>query len=113
MSELTLGEQILETVASRRRFLRTAAAGLAVPTVLSACGDTGSAAPAGGKKQAKADHSGGTNSAHVAVPARAAATAEEMDRMHEAGVKAFPARTEGKGNQILKPRIERASRFTS
>src|SRR5690606_37455699 len=94
MSELTLGEQILETVASRRRFLRTAAVGLAVPAALSACGDTGAATPASSKKQ---DHSGGTNSPHVAVPASAAAAADEMDRMHEAGVKAFPAKTEGKG----------------
>ncbi len=104
MSELTLGEQILETVASRRRFLRTAAVGLAVPAALSACGDTGAATPASSKKQ---DHSGGTNSPHVAVPASAAAAADEMDRMHEAGVKAFPAKTEGKGNQVLKPRIEK------
>jgi FtsP/CotA-like multicopper oxidase with cupredoxin domain len=28
-----------------------------------------------------------------------------MDRMHEAGIKAFPAATEGKGNQILKPEV--------
>ena len=30
-----------------------------------------------------------------------------MDAMHEKGVKAFPAKTEGKGNQLLKPRIEK------
>jgi FtsP/CotA-like multicopper oxidase with cupredoxin domain len=29
-----------------------------------------------------------------------------MDAMHEAGVKAFPAATEGKGNQLLSPRLE-------
>jgi FtsP/CotA-like multicopper oxidase with cupredoxin domain len=28
-----------------------------------------------------------------------------MDRMHEAGIKAFPAKTAGKGNQLLKPKI--------
>jgi manganese oxidase len=42
--------------------------------------------------------------AHPA-PATAAAVAEEMDRMHEAGIKAFPAKTAGKGNQVLPPRV--------
>jgi FtsP/CotA-like multicopper oxidase with cupredoxin domain len=83
--------------------------GLAVPAALAACNDGGaSAAPANRKSQAKADHSGGTNSPHAAAPAAsAAASADEMDRMHEAGIKAFPAKTEGKGNQLLKPRIEK------
>ena len=41
-----------------------------------------------------------------AAPARAAATtADEMDAMHEKGVKAFPAKTAGKGNQPLQPRL--------
>jgi len=30
-----------------------------------------------------------------------------MDAMHEKGVKAFPAKTEGKGNQLLAPTLER------
>ena len=30
-----------------------------------------------------------------------------MDAMHEKGVKAFPAKTEGKGNQLFEPRIEK------
>jgi len=29
--------------------------------------------------------------------------ADEMDRLHEAGVKAFPAKTAGKGNQLMAP----------
>jgi FtsP/CotA-like multicopper oxidase with cupredoxin domain len=32
-------------------------------------------------------------------------TAEQMAQMHEAGVKAFPAETEGTGNQVLKPKV--------
>ncbi|MEO7648049.1 MAG: hypothetical protein ABIV11_07435, partial [Gemmatimonadaceae bacterium] len=32
--------------------------------------------------------------------------ADEMDRMHEAGVKAFPAKTVGKGNQPMEPRLD-------
>jgi FtsP/CotA-like multicopper oxidase with cupredoxin domain len=33
--------------------------------------------------------------------------AEVMDKMHEAGIKAFPAKTAGKGNQPMPPRIEK------
>ncbi|MGH2397181.1 MAG: multicopper oxidase domain-containing protein [bacterium] len=39
-----------------------------------------------------------------------AASAEEMDAMHEAVVKAFPAKTEGVGNLPLKPRIEKGTK---
>ena len=30
-----------------------------------------------------------------------------MDAMHEKGVKAFPAKTEGKGNQLMEPRMDK------
>jgi FtsP/CotA-like multicopper oxidase with cupredoxin domain len=109
---ITLGEHVIRTVASRRRFLRTAAVGLALPTVLAACEENGgpnrpastpsnntptdNSAPDGG-------HSG-TNAPHP--PATATDAAEQMDRMHEAGVKAFPAKTVGKGNQLLQPRLQ-------
>src|SRR6185436_1062011 len=33
--------------------------------------------------------------------------AEAMDKMHEAGIKAFPAKTAGKGNQLLAPKMEK------
>jgi FtsP/CotA-like multicopper oxidase with cupredoxin domain len=39
------------------------------------------------------------------VPLTPRAAAEAMDAMHEAGIKAFPAKTAGKGNQLLKPRM--------
>ena len=48
--------------------------------------------------------------ANPAVPMSAAdrrARADSMDAMHEKGIKAFPAKTEGKGNQLLAPRIEK------
>jgi manganese oxidase len=32
-------------------------------------------------------------------------TAEQMAQMHEAGVEAFPAETEGTGNEVLKPKV--------
>src|SRR5688500_14991406 len=38
-------------------------------------------------------------------PKSAREAAEEMDRMHEAGIKAFPAKTAGKGNQLLAPTL--------
>ncbi|HET9441012.1 MAG TPA: multicopper oxidase domain-containing protein, partial [Longimicrobiales bacterium] len=101
-------------VASRRSFLRTAAIGIAVPAALASCkNDDAPNRPANtppdttkaGNAAPDSDHSGGTNAAHP-VTAGSNAAADEMDRMHEAGVKAFPARTEGKGNQILQPRLE-------
>ena len=116
MSERTLGEQLLETVASRRRFLRTAAVGIAVPAALAACNNEEpvnrpattppNKANAAGKAAADSDHSGGTNAPHPSTAAAsAAAAADQMDKMHEAGIKAFPAKTEGKGNQLLQPRV--------
>lgn len=30
---------------------------------------------------------------------------QEMDKMHEDGIKAFPAKTQGKGNQLLQPQL--------
>ena len=40
------------------------------------------------------------------VAATPASKADQMDAMHEAGIKAFPAKTAGAGNQILRPRME-------
>jgi FtsP/CotA-like multicopper oxidase with cupredoxin domain len=91
-----------KATASRRDFLRASALGLAVPvaaTALAAC-----------SKGAEA----GAPPAQAAAPPQPAAPsaadirakADEMDRMHEAGVKAFPAPTQGKGNQPIEPRLE-------
>lgn len=109
----SLGEQILETITNRRAFLRSAALGLAVPAALAGCSnDEGANRPSEtppnekrpGPAAADSDHSGGTNAPHPS-PAQGAA-ADEMDRLHEAGVKAFPAKTEGKGNQVLEPVVQ-------
>ncbi len=40
------------------------------------------------------------------VSASSIAAADAMDKMHEAGIKAFPAKSKGRGNQLLAPRIE-------
>src|SRR4029453_12301630 len=42
-----------------------------------------------------------------APPPTSRQKADEMDAMHEKGVKAFPAKTEGRGNQLLARRLDR------
>jgi FtsP/CotA-like multicopper oxidase with cupredoxin domain len=83
---------------SRRDFLRKgAAAAIALPavTALAGCTDTkAAAAPA-------------TPPSRPALPAAEPTPrqkADAMDAMHEKGIKAFPAKTRGKGNQVLEPR---------
>ncbi|HEY1015840.1 MAG TPA: multicopper oxidase domain-containing protein [Herpetosiphonaceae bacterium] len=110
-------EQGLKTPTSRRSFLRwtgLGAAGLAAAGTLAACAESTSGAQqiiavtATPTTAPAADHT-----AHTASPAGASGTAtpagadwQEMDRMHEAGVKAFPAKTAGIGMQPLEPKIE-------
>ena len=87
----------LET--SRRSFLRKgAAAAIALPALastLSACGETKAAdAPV-----ARPD----TTAAPKAVPLSARQKADAMDAMHEKGIKAFPAKTDGQGQPAPRP----------
>jgi manganese oxidase len=72
--------------------------------VLAACGAP--VAGTGSTTEQSAEHA--TNTPHTAQPTPPATGPdwEEMDRMHEAGVKAFPAKTAGLGNQPLAPRVE-------
>ena len=89
---------------SRRDFLRNTAVATLAGSALAAC-----SVPDSGAQVVKAsdmDHSGGTMTPNPA-PLSAAAAAEAIDRMHEAGIKAFPAKTAGKGNQLLQPRMEK------
>jgi manganese oxidase len=118
MSENTISSATTEAPArpSRRDFLRVSALGLAVPvaaTAVAACkGATaeGSQAPAAAvpaASHADSNHSGGTTAPHPRSPAEIRAAADEMDRHHEAGIKSFPAKTQGKGNQLMPPtRVE-------
>ena len=92
----------LYSIASRRSFLKSAAATAVAGGVLTAC--TQSEAQKAGLNSK--DASGGTTAPNPA-PVSAAAAAAAMDAMHEAGIKAFPAKTEGKGNQLLAPRMEK------
>jgi manganese oxidase len=84
---------------SRRSFLKGASFGVGIPVlggVLAACGGTTTQAT--------------TQDTHEMTPAPAPAgiTADEMDAMHEAGIKTFLAgnSTKGQGNQPLAPKIE-------
>ena len=91
-----------EMPTSRRRFLRDAAVTAAVAGVATACKPNESA-PATHETAHQAQPTGGTMGANDTASAVAA-----MDDAHEKGVKAFPAKTAGKGNQLFAPRAFRA-----
>src|ERR1043165_3259165 len=88
---------LLEGETSRRRFLRDTglaalAAGVATackPATPEASHDTQHVAPTGGPMGANAT----------------VAAADARDAMHEKGIKAFPAKTAGKGAQPFEPKI--------
>jgi manganese oxidase len=93
----------LPTPTSRRSFLKGASLGIGVPLVgglLAACGTSATQAPV---EQAPTEHDAAAAPAQTGTP-----TADDMDAMHEAGVKAFVAgvKTQGTGNQPLQPKIE-------
>jgi manganese oxidase len=85
---------------SRRNFLRFSALGLSVPAAaaLTACAD-GAAQANPALTNTPSDH--GESHATAATTGGAPSDWKEMDAMHEAGVKQFPAKTEGQGNQPL------------
>src|SRR4051812_26270556 len=87
----------LEGITSRRNFLRDSAVTALVAGVATACSPGDKKAPAAVQQ---AQPTGGTMGANDTTSAAAA-----MDAMHEKGIKAFPAKTAGKGNQLLEPKI--------
>jgi FtsP/CotA-like multicopper oxidase with cupredoxin domain len=113
---------LLKQAGTRRAFLRSSALTLVAAGVATACKSdaTKTAARTDTAKlpvqstatslaspvsQIPAEH-GGT----MPTPAAGAVGVtrpETMDEMHERGVKAFPAKTAGKGNQLMTPRIEK------
>jgi FtsP/CotA-like multicopper oxidase with cupredoxin domain len=97
---------MLAQLGTRRAFLRSSAVTAITAGAMAAC----SSAPAaqGNTKSAASDsdHAGGSMAPNPAAVS-ATAKAEEMDRMHEAGIKAFPAKTAGKGNVLLAPRMDK------
>ncbi len=91
---------------TRRSFLYRGAAVLAIPAMagaLTACNDPQATGAAG---QTNATAKGAASPAAAPV-LTARQKADKMDAMHEAGVKAFPAKTEGKGNVLMAPRMEK------
>ena len=93
---------LIDESSSRRRFLRNAAL-----TVIA--GGTAAACKESAAQKLPPSAAGKAATALSSKPATAPvlSAAEAMDKMHEAGVKAFPAKTAGKGNQLLAPRIEK------
>jgi manganese oxidase len=93
---------LLEKRSSRRRFLREG--GLLALAVGAACKAAPKAAAA--QTQSPAGQTGGTMGPHdTSSGAAATSAADAMDAMHEKGIKAFPAKTAGLGNQVLAPKV--------
>jgi FtsP/CotA-like multicopper oxidase with cupredoxin domain len=87
-------ESLPAASASRRAFLKTSALGLTAGSLLTACSS-------GSVESARAEAA----PAAAPPPKSAREKAEEMDAMHEVRMNAFPQPTEGRGNQVLKPRL--------
>lgn len=81
---------------SRRSFVKTAAAA-ALATTAAACTTR--------ETESRKEESEEQNTP-ASAPISAAVAADIMDKMHEDGVKAFPAKTAGLGNQLLSPVME-------
>jgi FtsP/CotA-like multicopper oxidase with cupredoxin domain len=103
-NQLKMPATLLVKKGSRRDFLRNTAFTALAGSALAACSVADSSAQT--VQASDADHSGGSTAPNP-VPVSAAAAAEAMDKMHEAGVKAFPVKTAGKGNQLMQPRMDR------
>ena len=96
-----MSKQSISEAPSRRSFLRTGTlAAVALPAAVSALSSCTDDVAEAASKPASAPPA-----APPARPKSARERADEMDAHHEAGIKAFPAKTEGMGNQPLTPRI--------
>jgi len=92
-------DNIVKEISTRRGFLKRAAVTAIAGGAAAACKE-GSA-----QKVTRAEGGAAMTPKPAAAPTLSAA--EIMDNMHGAGVKAFPAKTAGKGNQPLAPRIDK------
>src|SRR5687767_1144205 len=93
---------MLKTPTSRRNFLKDSSIAAAAVVALGACKEDSKPAAA------HAAATGGTMGAHETASAGGAveSPADKMDAMHEAGIKAFPAKTALWGNQLMQPRMD-------
>ncbi|MDB4917500.1 MAG: multicopper oxidase type 3 [Gemmatimonadetes bacterium] len=89
-------EALAQTSTSRRSFLRTAGFTAVGAGALAACGKGGNA---------PSEQPTVPVAPPVATPATIKAAADAMDAMHEKGLKSFPAKTAGLGNQLLAPTV--------
>lgn len=92
---------------TRRQFIqRTTLAAVAVPTVgiVSGCSEPAKRSLPFDDPHAQHDSTTATTAPPTSAKS-AREKADEMDAMHEKGVKAFPAKTAGKGNQVMKPKL--------
>jgi FtsP/CotA-like multicopper oxidase with cupredoxin domain len=113
MSNTAEQDTLIPSRSSRRDFLRASALGLAVPALAACAGGAEDDQKAAGASKASDQkppaHPGGPHDATKPAPPTAQQIrmkADEMDAMHEKGVKSFPAATRGKGNQLMQPRME-------
>ena len=90
------GAVLAEKPTSRRSFLRTASLTAVGGAALAACRKAGTTPAVAAVAQAAA----------TPAPLTPLQMADQMDAMHEKGIKAFPAKSEGKGNTLLAPRVE-------
>jgi FtsP/CotA-like multicopper oxidase with cupredoxin domain len=105
----TLRKQMQDSLSqrqSRRHILKMMGLGLTLPaaaSVLAACGSEETASGASATGAMPADHA-----MAAASPAASAAATDwqAMDKMHEEGIKAFPAKTAGEGNVALQHRMD-------
>jgi FtsP/CotA-like multicopper oxidase with cupredoxin domain len=96
--------ELLQRQTTRRRFLRDSAVTAFVAGVATACKPETKTAIAA--QTPAAGQTGGTMGAHDTAVGAATTAADAMDAMHEKGIKAFPAKTSGKGNQLFVPRMD-------
>jgi FtsP/CotA-like multicopper oxidase with cupredoxin domain len=97
-------DKLISKPKNRRDFLRVSAM-TAVAGGLAACAKPGAAEDTPSTPASDSNHSGGSTAPNPATVS-AATQADQMDTMHEAGIKAFPAKTSGKGNQLLVPTMD-------
>jgi FtsP/CotA-like multicopper oxidase with cupredoxin domain len=100
----------IDTTTSRRRFLRNGGIAALAAGIGTACKPAAARSVAAVAGQKTLAQTGGTMGANDTVAggsavaaASATAAADAMDAMHEKGIKAFPAKTAGVGNQLLEP----------
>ena len=100
MSDTTLKDRPMTAHATqRRRFIRDSALAALAAGALAACSKGEAATKAVATKPT-------TPPPPPPAPLSPREKADAMDRMHEAGIKAFPAKTAGKGNQPITPRMD-------